>query len=73
MFSIHPKPNVHFLLTFILPSGNTLNLDQTKILSFGKELTKFLMLLLAVLKLYHNVLCTYLCIKLYLALLSILL
>ena len=32
------KTNFNFSVTFILSSGNPLNLDQSKILSFGKEL-----------------------------------
>ena len=39
MFSTLPKRNFHFLATYILSSVNTLNLDQSKILSFGKVLT----------------------------------
>ena len=39
MFSTYSKTNVHFSVTFILSSANSLNLDQSKILSFGKELT----------------------------------
>ena len=31
-------PNFNFLFTFILLSANVLNLDQSKILSFGNEL-----------------------------------
>ena len=38
MFSTHPKTYFNFLITFILPSANALNLDQSKILSLGKEL-----------------------------------
>ena len=37
MFSIIPKTNLNFLVTFILSSASTLNLDQCKILSFGKQ------------------------------------
>ena len=38
MFSSLPNPNLDFSFTFILLSANALNLDQSKILSFGKEL-----------------------------------
>ena len=41
MFSTHPKLISIFLLIFILLSANALNLDQSKILSFGKELTLY--------------------------------
>ena len=40
MFSILPKTNFNFSATFNLSSANTLNLDQSKNLSFGKELKK---------------------------------
>ena len=38
MFSIYPKKNFCFYVTFILLSANAFNLDQYKKLSFGKEL-----------------------------------
>ena len=38
MFSI-PKQVLIFLFKFILSSANAFNLDQSKILSFGKELS----------------------------------
>ena len=38
MFSTLPKTNFNFSLTFILSSANALNLDQSQISSFGKEL-----------------------------------
>ena len=41
MFSTLPKTNVNFSFTFILSSANAFNLDQSKILSFGKEFKKF--------------------------------
>ena len=41
MFSSLPKTNFNSLLTFILSSANTLNLDQLKILSFCKGLSTF--------------------------------
>ena len=37
MFSNLPKTNLNFSVTFILSSANSLNLDQSKILSFGKK------------------------------------
>ena len=40
MFSILPKKNVNFLFTSILLSANVFNLDQSKFLSFGKQLTR---------------------------------
>ena len=39
MFSTLPKTNFDFLFKFILSSANAFNLDQSKILSFGKQLT----------------------------------
>ena len=41
MFSTLPKPIFNTSFTFILSSANTFNLDQSKILSFGKELTHY--------------------------------
>ena len=38
MFSTFPKTNLTSLVTFILSSANALNLDWSKVLSFGKEL-----------------------------------
>ena len=38
MFSMHPKKEFCFQVTFILLSANAFNLDKFKILSFGKEL-----------------------------------
>ena len=39
VFKIYPSKNkFEFWVTFILSSANALNLGQTKILSFGKEL-----------------------------------
>ena len=38
MFFTYPKKNFCFYITFILSSANTFNLDQSKDLSFGKEL-----------------------------------
>ena len=38
MFSTHPKTNFNFSVTFILPSANDFNLDQSKNLLFGKDL-----------------------------------
>ena len=38
MFSILPKTNFNFSAKFDLSSANTFNLDQSKNLSFGKEL-----------------------------------
>ena len=38
MFSTFPKQNLNFSFTFVLLSANAFNLDQSKILSFGKEL-----------------------------------
>ena len=38
MFSTLLKTNFNFTVAFILLSANALNLDQSKILSFGKEL-----------------------------------
>ena len=40
MFSTLPKINFNFLVTFILLFANALNLDWSKILLFGKELTR---------------------------------
>ena len=40
-FSTLPKLNFNFSFTFILSSANALNLDQSVILSFGKELTLY--------------------------------
>ena len=39
MLSTLPKANFKFSVTFILSSANYFNLDQSKILSFGRELT----------------------------------
>ena len=39
MFSAHPNTNFNFWITFILSSANAFNLDYSKILSFGKELS----------------------------------
>ena len=39
MFSTLSKRNFYFSVTFILSSANPSNFDQSKILSFGKELT----------------------------------
>ena len=41
MFSIQRKANLIFPVTCILSSANAFNLDQSKILSFGKELTQY--------------------------------
>ena len=38
MFSTNPKTNFNFSVTFILSSADAFNLDQSKILLFGKEL-----------------------------------
>ena len=38
MFSTIVKTNFNIWVTFILASANGFNLDQSKILSFGKEL-----------------------------------
>ena len=38
MFSTLPKTNFNFSVAFILSSAGALNLDQSKILSFGREL-----------------------------------
>ena len=38
MFSTLPIPNLNFSFTFILSCANAFNLDQSEILSFGKEL-----------------------------------
>ena len=38
MFSTLPKTNFNFSVTFIVLSANTFNLDQSKILLFGKGL-----------------------------------
>ena len=38
MFSTLSKTNFSFSVTFTLSSANAVNLDQSKILSFGKEL-----------------------------------
>ena len=43
MFSILPKPNFTFSFTFFLSSANAFNLDQSKILLFGKELNNKLL------------------------------
>ena len=40
MFSTLPKTNFNFSVTLILSSAYAFNLDKSKILSFGKELTK---------------------------------
>ena len=42
LFSILPKPNLNFSVTAILSSVSDFNLDQSKILSFGKDLNPFL-------------------------------
>ena len=39
--SFSPIPYSNFLVTFILSSANALNLDQSKISSFGKKLTLY--------------------------------
>ena len=38
MFSIHPETYFIFLIAYNLASANAFNLDQSKILLFGKEL-----------------------------------
>ena len=40
MFSTISKANFNFRVTFILSSANALNLDLSKVLLFGKELTQ---------------------------------
>ena len=40
MFSTLPKTNFNFSNAFNLTSANALNLDQSKILSFGEELSE---------------------------------
>ena len=40
MFSVLPEVHFNFSVTTILPSANALNLDKSKVLLFGKELTK---------------------------------
>ena len=42
MFSILPKPNFFLSVTFILLSANAVNLDQSKILSFGIEIIQLM-------------------------------
>ena len=42
MFSTLPKTNFTFSFGFILSSANAFNLDQSKILLFGKELSHIL-------------------------------
>ena len=39
MFSTLPKTNFGFSITFIISSASAFNLDQSKNLSFGRELT----------------------------------
>ena len=39
MFSTPPKTNFYFSVIFFLSSANAFNLDQSRILSFGKELS----------------------------------
>ena len=39
MFSTPPKPDFNFSFTFILSSACALNMDKSRILLFGKELT----------------------------------
>ena len=39
MFSPLPKTSFDFLFKFILSSANAFNMDQSKILSLGKELS----------------------------------
>ena len=41
MFSILPISNFKFLESFILSSADAFNLDQSRILSFGKELSNY--------------------------------
>ena len=41
MFSNLPKRNFNFSVKFILLAANAFNLDRSKILFFGKELTFF--------------------------------
>ena len=41
VFSTLPKTNFYFLVTFTLSSVNAFNSNQSKILSFGKELRTF--------------------------------
>ena len=41
MFSTLPNTNFDFLVKIILSSANDMNLDCSKILSFGKELKPF--------------------------------
>ena len=36
-----PRTNFNFSATFVLSSANTFNLNQSKNLSFGKELTLY--------------------------------
>ena len=43
MFPTHPITNLYFSITFNLSSANAFNLDQSKILLFGTELTLFQM------------------------------
>ena len=38
MFFTIPRTNLNFLVTFILLSASALNLNKSKIFSFGKEL-----------------------------------
>ena len=54
MFSTHPKTNFNFSTTFNLSFGNAFNLDQSKILSFGKELNKYHTILTS--NLHHTIL-----------------
>ena len=42
MFSTHPIENFCFEVAFISSSANTFNLDQSKILLFGKEFNTWL-------------------------------
>ena len=39
-FSSHQETNFNFSVAFILSSANAFNLDQSNILSFGKELNE---------------------------------
>ena len=41
MFSTLPKPNFNYSLTFILLSVNAFDLDHSKFLSYGKELSLY--------------------------------
>ena len=49
-----PNANINFRVTFILSSANVLELDKSKVLSFGKELNNLAQVLRKEIRPWHS-------------------